>query len=120
MTYFKKGDRVRVYDLQLLNYCMSRSAKGTVASAETLNHLVVKMDERKTEEDQWIVHPKQCRKLVRKPRVRVWLPVKVEACDVEAFEEQVWRWLTESPEPDYMYLHREFVEVKPKKQQGEK
>lgn len=79
MSKFQVGDRVKVYGHWGAQYLIG--SKGTIKKIELNNpfkapHVAVKLDIEidclRDDGTIW-VHPKQCRKLVKKERRRVWI-----------------------------------------------
>ena len=74
---FKVGDRVRVFGGSI--YALEGRApsetgyKGTVKYIQD-GWLSVELDNPNKSNDQYLFHPKQCRKLKKKARRRIWLP----------------------------------------------
>lgn len=71
MTKFAVGDRVRVYGWfgSTADPCLS-DTPCTIERIDDSGHLYVRP---KKWNKQVIVHPKQCRKLIKKERRRVWI-----------------------------------------------
>ncbi len=68
---FKAGDRVRVYGMG--NDMTARELEGTVVDVHQKTTWM-KIDGSRYEGEYW-VHPKQCRRLVKKPLARLWVNI---------------------------------------------
>lgn len=71
----KTGDRVRVFDIDPTSH-IPRTTDGTVARVMIGTHYegqVVEVQEDQGVMARIIAHPKSCRRLVKKPRRRVWI-----------------------------------------------
>jgi len=102
MSELKPGDRVAVY--------WGKRCVGTVEMIRNDGLLQISVENGSTS-DTWIAHPKQCRKLVKKERRRVWF----EKVDIGqnhwngySNEKEIW----ESLKPGERV---EFIEVRKKK-----
>lgn len=64
-------------------------------------------------------HPKQCRRLVKKPRRRVWIDKGFLDGKLSKFTEADGTVLSREPEPNYLYQFVEFIEARPVKKREE-
>lgn len=104
---FEVDERVRVY--ATLNGAIAET-KGTVARKRPDEMLFVNLDGRRGE---IVAHPKQCRRLVKKFRRRIYVPINAEVMDMVSFS-SFWKFLEMMPAESERHEFIEFVEVKKK------
>jgi hypothetical protein len=121
MTTFKVGDRVKVHGwVQMHNspYVARRGGIATVkwiANTEESMHVVFDRDRTTGEEDDihYSAHPKQCRKLVKRERRRIWIgmPALESLGNIgQVITLQIWQDKPKQP------ATIEFIEVRKKKE----
>lgn len=114
-TPLKVGDRVRVYGKPGPD---GGCWEAVIAACRVVAPWGVGMDVRSTYDNElYTVHPKQCRRLIKKPRRRMRIKISEEGgllCDMNNSENfRVLEFIRHSPDGCCL----EFIEVKPK---GEK
>lgn len=112
-TPLKVGDRVRVYGKPGPD---GGCWEAKVVACRVVAPWGVGMDVRSTYDDEtYTVHPKQCRRLIKKPRRRVWL--NENALRTDRNNEGGWSVCFEKPKV-YLSDWVEFIEAR--KPKGEK
>ena len=111
---FKVGDRVKVFvTLQSVPY----ETPGTVTAIMSPRLIKVNLDRVETTAGKIIgAHPKQCRRLIKKPRRRVWVHgnPKIKLGDAIETAGDLLFYISTEPSPTYKGAYIEFVEVKKK------
>lgn len=105
MTEFKIGDRVRVYGATYAYQCAVGAV--TVINADGTLHVATGLRSQPLIES---AHPKQCRKLIKRPRRRAWLLFRKETMVSLAHT-------CNKPSPEWASVDQtiiEFIEVKKK------
>lgn len=113
MGEFKKGDRVRVIGPLHGNSRFSDRLYGHSREVGTILEIMVPNLRVKMERDGntgW-VHPKQCRRLVKRERRRVWLPKTWSSAHREDLKREGWAFLEQKPADALLDLFIEFIEV---------
>lgn len=108
---FKVGDRVRVYEIS--------DWKGRVVMIGQQGELYIKPDGFNRPADSVPYHPKQCRKLVKKSRRRIWIPRIWSSHDLRMVQTTRAGWLFDQPSRMSKSDWIEFAEIRPKKQKPE-
>lgn len=100
---FKVGDRVRVYGGAFVEVAVIRSIDADTG--------ILSCGQRKGTNEWLMAHPKQCRRLVKKPRRRVWInPWAITQMNTETFGKDIARALTDKANTEWI----EFREVRRK------